>query len=271
MLVYTGIKNIAHNFELYFFIIISSYLLIALIGGTKADFSCILPFETINAKTILSKFVDFNLWFGDFFLVLFMRNHSKDVKLKWTLLVYTLSIAFLVLLYIELTGIYGVYTGMKPTLISTITEQSMLGVNIGRVDWFLILFTEIGTILSCGVCLYFAKQCLGFIFPKAKKGYLVALVLASIYVLNVFYLLDIHMRIEVFTGYMAVLAGITKWGSFTLMTIICLFIKNDNKKQKSFQNIDKNSQNNPKICSSKINSKKKLKPKKQIQHKEGEL
>ncbi len=239
MLVFTGIKNIARNFELYFFIIMVSYVLIAIIGATKADFTVVLPLDTICAKQILSKFVDFNLWFGDFFLVLFMSNHTKKAKLKWTLLVYTISIAFLTLLYIELNGIYGVYTGMKPTLISTITEQSMLGVNIGRVDWFLILFTEVGTILSCGVCLYFAKQCLSYVFPKLKKCYAVAILLASIYALNVFYLLDIHMRIEVFTGYLGVASAITKWGSFILMLIACLF---QNKKQNRIKT-DKNTDN----------------------------
>lgn len=230
MLVFTGLKNIARNFELYFFIMVVSYVLIAIFGATKADFTAVLPFETINVKNILSKFVDFNLWFGDFFLILFMGNHAKNIKLKWTLLVYTITTCFLMLLYIELNGIYGVYTSMKPTLISTITEQSMLGINIGRVDWFLILFTEIGTILSCGVCLFFAKQCLSYVFPKVKKGYLTAIVLIVLYCLNVFYLLDMHMRIEVFTGYMGIVAAATKWGSFLLMLLICLF---KNKKHES--------------------------------------
>lgn len=235
MLVFTGLKNIARNFELYFFVITVSYVLIAIFGATKADFTAILPFETINVKNILSKFVDFNLWFGDFFLILFMSNHSKEIKLKWTLLAYALVVAFLTFLYVELNGIYGVYTAMKPTLISTITEQSMLGINIGRVDWFLILFTEIGTILSCATCLFFAKQCLGYVFPKLKKTYVISILLLALYVLNVFYLLDVHMRVEVFTGYMGVIAAATKWGSFLLMVLICLFKKQRAKSQKTQQ------------------------------------
>ncbi|MBP3581433.1 MAG: GerAB/ArcD/ProY family transporter, partial [Clostridia bacterium] len=161
----SGITNIARNFELYFVVIIISYLLISIFGASKADFSAILPLDTINAKLIVSKFVDFNLWFGDFFLVLFMGRHAKEIKLKWTMLIYSLTIVFILFLYVELNGIYGDYTAMKPSLITTITEQSMLGVGIGRVDWFLILITEIGTILSCGTCIFFSKQCLGYIFP----------------------------------------------------------------------------------------------------------
>lgn len=222
-LAHTGIRNIAKNFELYFIVIVVSYIIISIFGATKADFSAILPFQTVNIDAILGKFISFNLWFGDFFLILFMGNHAKDIKLKWTLLTYVLAIFFLVLLFVELNGIYGVYTSMKPSLITTITEQSVLGVNIGRVDWFLILFTEIGTILSCGVCIYFAKKCLSFAFPKVKSFWLLVLIMVGLYFVNVFYLLDTHMREVVFTGYMGYIAAGTKWGTFVLMFISCLF------------------------------------------------
>ena len=230
---HSGIKNIARNFELYFWVILVSYAIISIFGASKADFSAVLPFETIDVGKILSYFVDFNLWFGDFFLILFMGNRAKDIKLKWTMLVYTFSIAFVMFLFVELNGIYGVYTSMKPALITTITEQSMLGVNIGRVDWFLILITEVGTILSCGVCLFFAKQCLRFVFPKAKDTWLLAALMIALYLLDVFYLIDTHTRIEVLSGYMSYVSAATKWGSFLLMFAVCLFSKQKNKKTKS--------------------------------------
>ena len=234
-LAHTGLKNIARNFELYFFIITISYVIIAIFGATKADFSAVLPFQTINAKAILGEFITFNLWFGDFFLVLFMGNHAKNVKLKWTFLVYTIAIAFLMLLYVELNGIYGVYTAMKPSLITTITEQAMLGINIGRVDWFLILFTEIGTILSSGLCIYFAKKCLKFVFPKVKDTYLLVLIMIALYCVNVYYLLDIHMREAVFTGYMSYVSAATKWISFILMLVVCVFSALKSKRTKNFK------------------------------------
>lgn len=221
-LAHTGIKNIARNFELYFVVILASYIIISIFGASKADFSAVLPFQTIDVKNILSKFVSFNLWFGDFFLILFMGKHSKNIKLKWTLLVYFASILFLVLLFVELNGIYGVYTSMKPSLISTITEQSMLGVNIGRVDWFLILFTEIGTILSCGVCIFFAKKCLSYVFPKIKENYLLIAIMVALYLINIFFILDTFMRELVFTGVIGYLSAGTKWITFILMVLWCL-------------------------------------------------
>ena len=224
----TGIKNMARNFELYAVVIFVSYVIIAIFGATKADFTTVFPFQTINVNKILDKFVDFNLWFGDFFLILFMGNHARKIKLKWSLVVYSFAISFLLLLYIELNGIYGVYTSMKPSLITTITEQSMLGLNIGRVDWFLILFTEIGTILSCAVCIYFASKCLKFIFPKVKRTYLLIIVMLALYLINVYYLQDTHMREVIFTGYMSYVSAFAKWGSFLLMLLACV-LKNNKK------------------------------------------
>lgn len=241
----SGITNIARNFELYFIVILVSYIIISIFGANKADFSAVLPFETINTKAILSKFVDFNLWFGDFFLVLFMGRHAKNVKLKWTMLIYSLTILFVMFLYIELNGIYGEYTAVKPSLITTITEQSMLGVGIGRVDWFMILITEIGTILTCGTCIFFSKQCLSYIFPKTKDVYLLIFISAALYIVDVFYLVDTHIRESVFTGYMSLVSAGTKWISFALIVCVCVFYKIKNKSKlsdshKSLEEIGKN-------------------------------
>ncbi len=218
----TGIKNIARNFELYFIIIFISYIIISIFGISKTDFSEVLPFATIDIGKIFGRFVDFNLWFGDFFLVLFMGRHAENIKLKWTAFIYTLTIVFVALLYVELNGIYGVYTSMKPSLISTITEQSMLGVGIGRVDWFLILITEIGTILSSGLCFFFAGQCLRYVFPKVKQNHLLIIIATVFYFVNVFYFVDMHQRINVFTGYLSIVSAVTKWFTFLLILIVCI-------------------------------------------------
>ena len=232
-LAYTGIKNISLNFELYAAIIIISYIVLAIFGGTKADFEAILPFQTINFKTVASGLLDFNLWFGDFFLVLVMGKHAKHIKLKWTSLVYAVSMLFVCLLYIEFFGIYKDYTPMKPSLISVLSEQSMLGVNIGRVDWFFILFTEIGTILSSGACIYFAKKCLENVFPKAKSTWLLLGLMLLIYLVDIFYLVDINKQKELFVDYAKYFALAVKF-----LTLLILFFFAVGRKRKSDEKTD---------------------------------
>ncbi len=252
-LAHTGISNIALNMELYFYIIVISYVVIAAFGASKADFTFLFPLETIKIKPILDNFLTFNIWFGDFFLVLFLGKHSKEIKLKWTVLTYVLAIGIIALLYLEFGGIYGDYAVMKPSLISTITEQSMLDLNIGRIDWFLILFAEIGTILSCGICVYFSSKCMQFVFPKIKRVIILSVISVALYSINVFYLVDTHRRVLLFMKYLTVVAALTKWIPFVIMFFICLFMKKEYDKT-SKARFEKNKQ-----VSSRIQSKKAVK------------
>ncbi len=234
-LAYSGVCNIARNFELYAFVIGISYVIIAFFGGSHTDFSAVLPFETIDFSKIPQGILDFNLWFGDFFLILFLGNHTKNIKLKWTTLTYALAMTFVSLLYVEFYGIYESYSPLKPGLISVLSEQSMLGLNIGRIDWFFILFTEIGTILSCGVFLYFSKKCLNYILPKAKSSYLLIALTAIIYIIDAFYLTDTFKKEQLFLGYITYVALGVKVITFVMMLIICIYEKYKNKNCKNHQ------------------------------------
>ena len=241
-LAYTGIGNISLNFELYAVLILISYIVISIFGGTKADFSAVLPLETINFKQIGEKIIDFNLWFGDFFLVLFMGKHAKHIKLKWVAFVYTAAMLFVSLLFVEFFGIYENYTPMKPSLISVLSEQSMLGVNIGRVDWFFILFTEIGTILSAGACLFFAKKCLSFVFPKIKEHWLLLFLTIVIYFVDIFYLVDVHTQKELFMKFMPYVSLTVKLVSLVSLLFIS-FMKNNKNSQENNEKIEQNAEN----------------------------
>jgi hypothetical protein len=160
------------------------------------------------------------------------------------MLTYALAMGFVMLLFLEFGGLYGDYVVMKPSLLSTITEQSLLDLNIGRVDWFLILFAEIGSVLSCGTCVYFSKKCMEFAFPKAKKLIVLSIICLALYLINVFYLVDTHTRILLFMKYIPWLSAATKWLPFIIMFVICLFIKNRKEKppKKQLKNSQKLSQ-----------------------------
>jgi hypothetical protein len=240
-LAYTGIKNISLNFELFVGLIVVSYIVIAIFGGTKADFLSVLPFETIDFKAIGKGLIDFNLWFGDFFLVLFMGKFAEHIKLKWTALVYIISMLFVSFLFVEFFGIYQNYTPMKPSLISVLSEQSMLGVNIGRVDWFFILFAEMGTILSAGACLFFARKSLSKAFPKIKKAWILIALIVAIYFIDIFYLVDIHTQKQLFIDFMKYVSLGIKLIGILILTLFCLTKKDEkklrNNSEKSRENI----------------------------------
>lgn len=231
----SGITNIARNFELYAFVIFASYIGLAIFGFLRTNFTNIFPLQEICLKETCGKFLDYNIWFGDFFAVLFLGLNAKDIKLKWTMLVYALSAAFVVLLVVEFNGIYLNYASMQPNLIGMLSEQSMLGLDIGRIDWFLILTTEIGTILSCGVCLHFAKNCMSLVIPKVKSNYLLFVLVLLLYLADVIYLVDTNAKEVLFKGFAAILALIVKIATFMFLVILCFYRKSKTKKESGGQ------------------------------------
>lgn len=225
----TGIKNIALNFELFALLIFGSLALISILGAAQSDYSLILPFESINFSKIIGESNKFNIWFGDFFIILYLLFHTNKPKLSKTLVFYSLSILFVVFLVITFTGVYGEYSALQPGLISTITEQSMLGLNIGRIDWFLILIAEIATILSSSVCIYFANKTMCSVFPKIKPLYIAIFIAVAFYVLNVFVLVDKLVVREFFFGSGGVLSLILK--VISVLSLFFIAIKDCHKKR----------------------------------------
>lgn len=237
-LAHRGLENIALNYELYTWIIIVPLVLLAIFGTSQTNFSAILPFDTICFGEIFSKLRMFSCWFGDFFLILYLGVKARDIKLSKTLLTYSLSMLFMTFLVVVFTGMYGVVASTAPGLISMISEQSLLDMSIGRLDWFLILFTEMGAILTCSIYLYFANLCLHSIFPKANAFYLKFFNIAVLYILDIFILVDLNAKIRFFCGFMSDVSMVV--GIFTMLVLLALAIFNNSKKSDSLINKDIN-------------------------------
>lgn len=229
-LAHRGIENIALNFELYTWLIAVSLVLLSIFGATQTDYSVILPFETIDIGIILSKLQMFSCWFGDFFLVLYLGIKAKDIKLSKTLFVYIISMLFMTFLVVVFIGIYDKVAPLAPGLISVISEQSLLDLSIGRVDWFLILFTEMGAILACAVNLYFANLCLHSAFPKARPIYLKLFNVGVLYCLDIFLLVDLNAKINFFCGFMCYVTNVVS--VFTIVMLLGIILFNSFKKNK---------------------------------------
>lgn len=234
-LAHRGIENIALNFELYTWMIITPLILLSIFGVSQTDFTNILPLETIDFSKIISKIRMFICWFGDAFLVLYLAVKAREIKLSKTLLVYSLSMCFMTFLVVVFTGIYGVTAPTAPGLISVISEQSLLDMSIGRIDWFLILLTEMGAVLTCSVYLYFANLATQSIFPSVRPIYLKAINISVVYILDIFILVDLQAKINFFCMLMSDISIIIQ--AFTLVCLLIVAIsQNINKKNVMFKN-----------------------------------
>lgn len=228
----SGLKNIGRVIEVFFLVITVSLVIISIFGGTQTDFSSILPFESIDFKSVLDAYIPFNIWFGDFFFVLFFGNFCDGVKLKWTLLSYGLAMSFSILLFVEFYGIYGILSPAQSSLISVLSEHSMLGVDIGRIDWFFILFAEIGTVLSSALCLYIAENCISQIFPRLKKSWIYLFLLILLYFSDVYLFVDLNTKMRLFMGVGSMFSTIVKAFVFAFSIIVCLLSNAVNSKLK---------------------------------------
>lgn len=227
-LAHRGIENTALNFELYTWIIAVSFVLLACLGISQTDFSVILPLQTINFKKSLSCLKQFSCWFGDFFLVLYLLVKTNKAKLSKTLLIYGISILFSTFLVIVFVGIYDKTAPLVPGLITVISEQSLLDLSLGRIDWFLILFTEMGAILACSVNLYFAGLCLHSAIPKARPIVLKIFNAVVLYILDVFLLVDLNSKINFFCGIMSNVVLIVIVATLVMLLGMMCFSKKGN-------------------------------------------
>ena len=83
-------------------------------------------------------------------------------------------------------SLYGNVVGYQTNAISSLTQFSLLELDIGRVDYFLVLFEQISTIISASAYLYFASLCFCKAFNITKLVW-VALVVGTInYLLDIF-------------------------------------------------------------------------------------
>ena len=213
-------ENIGRVCEVFFYVIIGSLIFLTILGALHTDFQVVLPMQTIANHNLLNSMQKFNVWFGDFFVVLFLGSRARNIKLKTTLLTYILSMIFVIILVIEFNGIFFDLSVAQPSLLSTISEQSLLGIDIGRIDWFFILVVEIGTGICASLCLCMSKYSLSYAFKKVNPNFFLFIMMAYTYFVDILYLVDLNAKEKFFLNFASNYSIAIKLG-----VIILLFIK----------------------------------------------
>ena len=190
------------------------------------------PFETLNLLQVFKQLPSFSFWFGDAILVLILGAKTKEIKLSKTLICYIFTMCFVSFLVIEFYGMYSSYASVQPGLIGVLSSQALLGLNIGRVDWFLILFAELGAILTCAVYLYYSNLCAETAFSRAKPTILKVVVILLLYVVDVFYFVDMSAKINFFHGDISWISAVLQG----LIILVLLFVGLVNYRHKNNKN-----------------------------------
>ncbi len=202
-----GLKNIGRVGEIFFYLIMLSFLALLGLGTATTNLMRVLPLADINVGELYNTCADYNLWFGDFIILYIFVGKLKEDKSKFgfpiiiTFLLITFALSFT---YMVFYGLYENLSTDQNSLISSISQFALLDLDIGRVDWFLVLFFQTSTVISSGLYLYCAGYCICKVF-KIKKNIYVLTVL-----ITVLYILDIFLFRSVQAG-ASVIASVTKY------------------------------------------------------------
>ena len=91
------------------------------------------------------------------------------------------------------------------------------------------MFAELGAILTCSVYLYFSNICVESAFPKIKPFTVKILTIILLYILDVFYFVDMSVKVEFFHGKLSWISGLTQ----LILIFSLLFVAISNKTQKN--------------------------------------
>ena len=221
-LVFSGLKTLGRSSELYFVIIVASVGILIILGAFSADLHNILPIFDTDVETISKTYINHSIWFGDYmiFLCLIGRiDTTRHAIKKIDILIYVGLMIFYAFGYIVFYSLYGVTSGSQTSLISSISAFSLLNLSIGRPDWFLVLLSQISSVLSLSTYLYCISDSLNNIF--GKKHYAVC----SIVSVTILYILDFalfsHTGVS-YTGYMHI-SGTIALAIQTILPVFCVF------------------------------------------------
>lgn len=182
-----GLKNLGRITEIFFYIMFVSLILLLILGSTTTHFERILPLYDINFRKILLTCFDYGIWFGDFFIVyMFIGNIKQEEKVGSRFLLT--QIAGVLIVAFAYVVFYGLYENLAPnqgSLISSISQFALLDLDIGRVDWVLVLMFEISTFISSATFVYMSAKCLKDIFGSRTITYILIPLAVLMYVIDI--------------------------------------------------------------------------------------
>lgn len=213
------LRDVGRVGEIFYYAIVISFIILLSLGATTTNYQRILPLADINFVKIVDTCITYSLWFGDFLIVYAIVGRVKDgEKLGGKLTIaYGICIIILSFSYIIFYGLYEHLSPNQNSLISSISQFSLLNLEIGRIDWFFVLFFQIGTVIASGLYLHLASESFRQVIGIKNKKY-VALVLVSL-----IYLADIFVFKSIQEG-VSVIASITKYFAVTMIAIIPIIL-----------------------------------------------
>jgi len=219
----SGLRNIGRLCQLLFYVILTGVVGLFVLGLFTSDITAVLPLSDVITKSVFEGVHKSSLWFGNFTILFIFMGHIKDEEnKKWggIKLSFFISFIFVALSYVVFYGIYEHITPLKRNWLTKVSQFALLSLDIGRLDWFLILFAELATIITSGIFVYCSSYCFRKVFNCKKMNLITYIILLVLY-LNTNYFVSSKLIIFKFLiSYGAIFGAVVQY----VIPIILLFI-----------------------------------------------
>lgn len=146
-----GLRVIGRSAEFYIYLISFGLLASTGLGMASTDFSRLLPVLDSNLAKLFYESTKISIYFGDYIIAIFffgnMNTRGKSIKLPM-IISFLVTGLIIILIYAIFYGIYGNMSESQIHGLSDLTQFTLIGFGVGRLDWFFVLFVFISTILS---------------------------------------------------------------------------------------------------------------------------
>lgn len=198
IMVGSGLNTIGRTGEFFVYIMGASLIGIFILGATTGRFSRLLPILDlkINAETL--KIFKYAPWFTDSVILLFFAGNIKIEKTspqKSFILSYIVCSVLVVIGTVIFYAVNENLSVFQDLALTSMTEESLIGLGIGRPDWFLVLFANIGGIITTAVTLWVASYSIKEIFKIENKYNSAIIVVIMLYLWDLFVYKNIEVSI----------------------------------------------------------------------------
>lgn len=185
----SGAKTIGRTSELFWFIILISFILIIMFSFSQANFSNILPIAYNGARPIFEGSLKNVYHFGDYIILFaFMGKIDKDKSFKKVVLVAGLIAALVIFVFIIYTAIFGDVAVRQTYAITKISKYSLAMSELGRFDFIAIILLLAGAVFFSAVTLYCSAEMFRLCFNLKERKYplivLIVIMGVGIFVFN---------------------------------------------------------------------------------------
>ena len=228
-----GLNTIGRLSEPFIYLFILSFLVVLGLGASTTNFSSVLPFVDCDVPKMVDGCWDFCLWFGGFVIIFMFMGRVKedDGKMGWPIIVAVFAVNLIMAFgYVVFYGLYENLSPDKANFISMISQFSLLNVDVGRIDWFFILFYQFGQFICIGLYLCLATKCFSDVFGIKNRVIMSFIVVFAIYLLDVLLFKTVGEGVSEVSTIIKYVHPIVVIGLPIFFIIIAFVAKNQDKK-----------------------------------------